>query len=71
MSITLKIVNLIDRLKLQHYFIEKNNKTYFTPINISFSEDKLESILDKVIRTKGNAYKMNDLEKEVLKELDF
>jgi hypothetical protein len=71
MSITLKIVEIIDKLRVQNYFVEKNNKTYFTPINIQLSTEHIETIIDKVFKTNGNAYKMNEFEKEILKELDF
>lgn len=71
MSITLKIVDLLDRFKVQSFFIERNQKTYFTPIRISFNQSQLEKVTDKFFKVKGNAYKMNDLEKEILEELDF
>jgi hypothetical protein len=71
MSITLRIVDLIDKLKVQSFFVERNHKTYFTPINISFNQNQLEKVTDKLFNVDGNAYKMNDFEKKVLQELDF
>lgn len=71
MSITLKIVDLIDKLKVQHYFIEKNNNTYFRPIQIKFNASHVEEMIEKVVNVDGNTYKMNDLEKNILKDLDF
>lgn len=71
MSITLKIVDLLDKLKVQKFFIEKNNKTYFAPIRIKLNQSQIENIADKVFKVKGNAYKMNDFEKEILEELKF
>ncbi len=71
MSITLRLVNLIDKLQIQNYFIEKDNKTIFTPVLIKFNTEALEKAADKVIRTKGKPYKINDLEKSMLNDLDI
>lgn len=71
MSITIKVVELIDKLKLNHYFVEKNNATYFRPITIKFNSDVIENVIDKVISVDGKAYKPNKMEQDVLKELDF
>lgn len=71
MSITLRIVELLDRLKVQNYFLERNNKTYFTPIKIHFNHNQIEVIADKIFKVNGKPYQMNDLEKNVLKDLDF
>ncbi len=71
MSITLRIVDFLDKLKVQKFFIEKDNRTYFTPIQISFNQNQLEHLSEKFLKVKGNAYKMNDFEKKILKELDF
>lgn len=71
MSITVKVVELVDKLGLNHFFIEKNNRLYFSPIKIRLNKDLLESSIDRFLKTKGRAYKPNDLEKDVLKELDF
>jgi hypothetical protein len=71
MSITLKIVDLLDKFKVQHYFIEKDNKAYFTPMMIKFNPSQLEFLIEKFVSVDGNAYKMNDLEEKVLRELDF
>ena len=71
MSITLKIVDLMDKLKIQNYFVERDNRTYFTPVRIKFNSSSIESFIDKVINVDGRAYQMNELEEKVLKELDF
>lgn len=71
MSITLKVVDLIDRLNIQSYFLEKENKLQFTPIKISFDSIKIERRIESLIKVNGNSYKMNQFEKDILKELDF
>jgi hypothetical protein len=71
MSITLKLVHLIDKLNIQSYFIEKNDRTYFMPIQFKFNTNKLEALTDKLIKVKGRAYKVNDLEKSILNDLDI
>ncbi len=71
MSITLKVIDLIDRLKVQRFFIEKNNKTYFSPIFINFNPENFEKIADHLVSSKGKPYEPNDLEKAICKELDF
>lgn len=71
MSITYKIVNVVDKLKLDHYFIEKNNITYFSPIRIQLNTDVVEKLVNSFIKVKGREYIPNQFEKDVLKELDF
>lgn len=71
MSITLKLVHLIDKLNLQSYFVEKNDRTYFTPIQFKFDTNKIEALTDKLIKVKGRAYKLNNLEKNILNDLDI
>ena len=71
MSITIKIVEIVDKLKLNHYFVQKNNSTYFRPITIKLNTDLIEKAVDKVMKAKGKSYKPSQLEKDVLKELDF
>lgn len=67
----MRVVQLIDKLRLNKYFIERNNKTYFSPIRIKFNSDSIEEGLDHLIKVKGRPYRPNKLEKEVIKELDF
>jgi two-component SAPR family response regulator len=71
MSITLKVVDLLDRLNVQSYFVEKENKLQFTPIKISFDFNKFEKRFEKLTNINGNSYRMNQFEKDVLRELDF
>lgn len=71
MSITLKLVDLVDRLKIQQFFIEKEDKTYFLPLKFQINGEKIESTLDRMIKVKGRSYQMNDFEKQCLEELDF
>ena len=71
MSITIKIVEVIDKLKLNHYFVQRNNNTYFRPITIKLNTDLIEKAVDKAVNTNGKSYKPSQLEKDVLKELDF
>ena len=68
MSITLKIVELVDKLNLTHYFIEDNNR-----VHLSFTEfdpQKIEIILNKVVRIKGKAYNPNEFELNCIRELE-
>jgi hypothetical protein len=71
MSITLKVVDLLDKLNVQSYFLEKESKLQFTPIRISFDSIKIEKVLEKLIKVNGKTYKMNQFEKDILTELDF
>lgn len=69
MTITMRVVNLVDKLRLQNFFIEKDNKVHLK--FVEFSPARVEEALDNIFRTKGKKYKPNDFEKEVLRELDF
>lgn len=71
MGITLRVVSLIDKLHLQNYFVEREDRVFFAPIRISLNERILEQKLDHLFKLKGKAYKMNQFEKNCLKELDF
>lgn len=71
MSITLKLVNLLDKINVQNYFIEKDNKVYFSPMRININALKIEHVLDKTLKVQGNSYKMNQFEKDILEELNF
>ena len=68
MSVTLKVVELIDRLHLNNYFIEKDNRVYLKALE--FNPAKLESILDKVIKVKGKDYNPNEFELNCIRELE-
>lgn len=70
-SITLKVVDLIDKTKIQSLFEEKNDQVYFAPIKLKLNTHLIEKIVDKVISVNGKQYEPDELEKEVLKELDF
>ncbi|MAX66273.1 MAG: hypothetical protein QF441_04790 [Bacteriovoracaceae bacterium] len=71
MSITLKVIDLIDKMKIQNFFVEKGNRTYFTPIQIKFDQQKFEEISDRLFRVKGKPYKISELEKSLIKDLDY
>lgn len=68
MSVTLKIVELVDRFKLTHYFIESNNKVHLRLLE--FDPQKVEVLLDKVIKSKGKAYQASDFELNCIRELE-
>ena len=69
MTLTMRVVNLVDKLRLQKFFVEKDNKAHLK--FVEFSPARIEEALDKIIRTKGKAYRPNQFEKDCLKELDF
>lgn len=69
MNPTQKVIELVDKLKLQQLFVEKNNRVYFTPLRINPS--KLEKRINNFLSVKGRAYKKNDLEESLLRDLDF
>jgi NAD-specific glutamate dehydrogenase len=67
MSITLKLVALVDKLQLQNFFMEKENKVM---LNLSFDPSRIEDLIDSVLSTKGHSYKPSKFELDVLNELD-
>lgn len=69
MTLTMRIVNLVDKLRLQNLFVEENNRTHLKLME--FSPAKLEEALDKVLRTKGKSYRPSNFERDVLEDLDF
>ena len=71
MSITLKAVDFIDKLKLDTYFVKSDDKISFTPIKLNFNERTIESIIDRLVNSNGKSYSMNDFEKNIISELDF
>jgi len=70
-SLTFKAIQLVDKTKVAKLFVEKDHKLYFSPIKIRINANQIEKIIDRLLRTKGKSYKMNDLEKSVLEELDY
>lgn len=68
MSVTLKVVELIDRLHLNNYFIEKDNRVHLKALE--FNTVKLESLLDKVIKVRGVDYNPNEFELNCIRELE-
>lgn len=68
MSITLKLVALVDRLHLQNFFMEKDNKVM---LNLSFDPNKIESLIDQYFTSKGKAYKPNEFEESCIKDLEY
>lgn len=71
MSITLRVIQIIDRLKLQNYFVEKDDRIMFAPIRISLNEKTLERKIDKTFKLKGRPYQADEFEVSCLKDLDF
>jgi hypothetical protein len=67
MSITLKLVELVDKLHLQSFFMEKENKVM---LNIKFDPSRFEDLINRVLPTKGHSYKPNQFELDVLDELE-
>lgn len=68
MSVTLRVVNLVDKLRLQSFFVEQNNVVNFTLAK--FKPDSVEKIIDKLLPTKGRKYKPSHLEIEAIRELE-
>jgi len=68
MSITLKIVNLIDKLRLQRFFMEEDNKVM---LNFILSPDHIEDLIDDTLKVDGKTYSPSQFEMEVLKELEW
>jgi hypothetical protein len=68
MSITLRIISLIDKLHLQQFFTEKDNKVL---LNLSFDPNHLEQLVDKVLKVDGKEYCPNQFEKDCIKELEM
>lgn len=68
MSITTKMVELVDKLRLNHFFIEENNRVHlkFT----EFNPQKLEGLLDSLIKIKGKSYDPNEFELNCIRELE-
>lgn len=67
MSITLKIVNLIDKLHLQNFFAQKDNKVM---INISFDPTVIEDAIDELLKVDGRPYTPSQLEIDDIDELE-
>lgn len=67
MSITLKVVRLLDKLNLQHFFMEKDNKVM---LNLTIKPDLIEDTIDDILKVNGKAYRPNQFEIDILKELE-
>lgn len=67
MSVTLKVVSLIDKLHLQNFFMEKDNKVM---LNFSFNPSQLEDLIDDVLKVEGKSYRPNQFEIDVINELE-
>lgn len=67
MSVTTKVIQFVDKLKLNKFFTERNGKVYF---QLAFNPKKFESIIDKTLRVNGRPYKVTELEKQALEELE-
>ncbi len=71
MSLTLRIVEILDRLHVEKYFIEKDQEVYFRPLQVKVNTNAIRNTFNKFCNVNGNAYIQNDFEKKVLEELDF
>jgi hypothetical protein len=71
MSLTLKVVEILDRLHIEKYFIEKDQEVYFRPLIIKINTNAIRQTFNKVCNVNGNAYIKNEFERKVLEELDF
>ena len=68
MSLTIKLVSLIDKLRLQSFFVQQDNKVM---LNLSINPEKIEEFIDDTFKVNGKKYQPNQLEVDVMKELDF
>ena len=71
MSLTLKLIYLIDKFKLGHYFAEEKKTGHIGIKVFEFDPAKLEKRIDQIIKTKGHAYAPNELEQKIMEELNF
>lgn len=71
MSITLKIINIVDKLKLQNYFLEQQNRVMFMPIRLEVNEQFITEKFDQLLNTEGQPYEISDFERSCLNDLDF
>lgn len=71
MSLTLRVVEILDRLHVEKYFIEKDQEVFFRPLTIKINTDAIRKVFNKVCSIDGNAYKTNGFEEKILEELDF
>ena len=67
MSVTFKIIELIDRLHLQKFFMEKDNKIL---LNISIDPNRIEELIDRTLKPRGKNYKPNQFELDCINELE-
>jgi hypothetical protein len=67
MSVTFKIVELIDRLHLQNFFMEMDNKVL---LNISLDPSKIEKFLDHKLKLNGQNYRPNEFELNCIRDLE-
>jgi hypothetical protein len=67
MSVTFKVVELIDRLHLQSFFMEKDNKVL---LNISLDPTKIERFLDHKLKLNGKHYTPNEFELSCIEDLE-
>jgi hypothetical protein len=71
MSLTLRVVEILDRLHVEKYFVEKDQEVFFRPLTIKINTNAIRTAFNKVCSIDGNAYKTNHFEDKVLEELDF
>jgi hypothetical protein len=69
MHLTMKVVNVVDKLHLNDLFKEVQGEVILNLVK--FNPKKVEKLIDTVLKSNGKNYEQNELEKKVLKELDF
>lgn len=67
MSFTLKMISLIDKLHLQHFFMEKDNKVM---LNLTFNPEHIEEMIDEYLKVNGKNYRPNQFEIDIIKDLE-
>ncbi len=67
MSVVFKVVEIVDRLHLQKFFMEKDNKVL---LNLSLDPSKVEEFIDQKLRLKGKNYRPNQFELDCIRELE-
>lgn len=69
MTLTARLVNFLDKTRIENLFLERNDKVTFALF--SFNPNILEKTINRVFKTKGNFYHPNELEKEIIRELEY
>jgi hypothetical protein len=69
MSLTQKLIEWIDKLHVQNFFIQEDDKVYIKIGAIDLK--KLEDWLDKTLDIEGQFYETSELEEEIMSELNY